>query len=175
MVSSLLPFLLFSFFLFFSFSLFLSFFLSSFFFFPFLPFLSSFFFVSNRPWVAQNQTAHVAIAKMPQRPVCLCASYNIHGHPLELVNSAKYLGVHLDSQHSFSTQERLNHPEPSCHLTTATAARAFIRPTVAYASSTWDTHSQRNTKKLDEQIQQSSAISMLPLSLTTTIGQATRH
>ena len=39
---------------------------------PFLPFLSSFFFVSNRPWVAQNQAAHVAIAKTPQWPVRLC-------------------------------------------------------------------------------------------------------
>ena len=39
---------------------------------PFCPFLSSFFFVSNRPWAAQNQAAHVAIAKMPQRPVRLC-------------------------------------------------------------------------------------------------------
>ena len=38
---------------------------------PFCPFLSSFFFVSNRPWVAQNQAAHVAIAKTPQRPVRL--------------------------------------------------------------------------------------------------------
>ena len=38
---------------------------------PFCPFLSSFFFVSNRPWAAQNQVAHVAIAKMPQQPVRL--------------------------------------------------------------------------------------------------------
>ena len=64
-VSSLLPFLL----LFFPFLFFL---LLSFFFFPFLPFPSSFFFVSNRPWAAQNQAAHVAIAKAPQRPVRLC-------------------------------------------------------------------------------------------------------
>ena len=38
---------------------------------PFLPFLSSFFFVSNRPWAAQNQAAHVTIVKTPQRPVRL--------------------------------------------------------------------------------------------------------
>ena len=38
---------------------------------PFCPFLSSFFFASNRPWAAQNQAAHVAIAKTPQRPVRL--------------------------------------------------------------------------------------------------------
>ena len=42
----------------FLFFLLLSFFLS-FFLFPFLPFLSSFFLVSNRPWAAQNQRAHV--------------------------------------------------------------------------------------------------------------------
>ena len=30
-----------------------------------------FFFVSNRPWAAQNQAAHVAIVKTPQRPVRL--------------------------------------------------------------------------------------------------------
>ena len=37
----------------------------------FLPFLSSFFFVINRPWAAQNQAFHVAIAKTPQWPVRL--------------------------------------------------------------------------------------------------------
>ena len=37
----------------------------------FLPFLTSFFFVSNRPWAAQNQAAHVAITKTPQRLVRL--------------------------------------------------------------------------------------------------------
>ena len=79
--------------LFFSFSFlspsfFLSFFLS-FFFFPFLPFLSYFFFVSNRPWAAQNQSVHVAIAKTPQRQsaydsVTQCPMFslmNLHGNP----------------------------------------------------------------------------------------------
>ena len=28
--------------------------------------------MSNRPWAARNQAAHVAIAKTPQRPVRLC-------------------------------------------------------------------------------------------------------
>ena len=52
---------------------------------PFCPFLSSFFFVSNRPWAAQNQVAHVVIAKTPQRPVCIwqyqvCCSAIINGN-----------------------------------------------------------------------------------------------
>ena len=51
---------------------------------PFCPFLSSFFFVSNRPWAAQNQAAHVAIAKTPQRPVRLCihVHYNLYDFKL---------------------------------------------------------------------------------------------
>ena len=38
---------------------------------PFCPFLCSFFFVSNQPWAAQNQAAHVAITKTQQWPVRL--------------------------------------------------------------------------------------------------------
>ena len=44
-----------------------------------LTFFPSFFFMSNRPCAAQNQAAHVAIAKTPQRPVRLCLLY-IHSH-----------------------------------------------------------------------------------------------
>ena len=57
---------------------------------PFLAFLSSFFFVSNRPWADQNQAAHVAIAKKPQRPVRLWVSlstgeyWNFSGIPVLL-------------------------------------------------------------------------------------------
>ncbi|XP_072033110.1 uncharacterized protein [Amphiura filiformis] len=99
----------------------------------------------------------------------IITSYNIHGHVLEAVNSAKYLGVHLDSRLNFNS-----HVDAITRKATSTRAflarnlnfcsqkvkeatyTTFIRPTVEYASSVWDTHTQRNTKKV-EQVQRSSA------------------
>ena len=58
------------------------------------------------------------------------ASYTIHGQTLELVESAKYLGVTIDS--------KLN------------------LPMIEYASTVWDPHTRRNINKL-EQVQRHSA------------------
>ena len=102
-VSSLLPFLL----LFFPFLFFL---LLSFFFFPFLPFLSSFFFVSNRPWAAQNKAAHVAIAKTPQRPVRLCLYRHLFKHYLMSVCNECFFPTSDWYYHkSFSFEFELNY------------------------------------------------------------------
>ncbi|XP_072028158.1 uncharacterized protein [Amphiura filiformis] len=97
------------------------------------------------------------------------ANYTIHGHNLEVVNSAKYLGVSLDSRLSFNTHIDTITKKANCtraffsrnlshgsHKVKEAVYNTFIRPTVEYAATSWDSHTQRNTSKL-EQVQRSSA------------------
>ncbi|XP_072050097.1 uncharacterized protein [Amphiura filiformis] len=97
------------------------------------------------------------------------ASYTVHGHTLEVVESAKYLGVHLDPRLNFnahvntitrkanSTRAFLNRNLSHCSRKIKEAAyTTFVKPTVEFASTTWDPHTQCNTCKV-EQIQHNSA------------------
>ena len=104
---------------------------------------------------------------LKQKPVK--ASYTINGQTLEEVDSAKLLGMDIDSKLTFS-----NHVDSICKR--ANSSRAFLsrnlrsctkdthdityitylRPTVEYASTVWDPHTCRNTNKR-EQVQCHSA------------------
>ncbi|XP_072027820.1 uncharacterized protein [Amphiura filiformis] len=112
-----------------------------------------------------------------RKPTLAC--YSIHGHTLEIVNTAKYLGVHLDSKLSFnshidtitkkanSTKAFLSRNISHCSQKVKEAAYStFIRPTVEYAASAWDT--QRNNKKL-EQVHQNSARFVMGSSVTSVL------
>ena len=93
----------------------------------------------------------------------ITASYSIHGHTLEAVSSAKYMGVHLDTHLNFNAHidtitrkansirgflgRNLGHC--TCKLKEA-AYTIFVRPCVEYASCTWDPHTQRNIRKLEQ-------------------------
>jgi hypothetical protein len=97
------------------------------------------------------------------------ASYTIHGHTLEVAKSAKYLGVHVDSKLSFNNHvdaitkkakctkaffsRNLSHSSQKVKEAVYTT---FIRPSVEFAATSWDPHTQRNSKKI-EQVQRSSA------------------
>ena len=120
-------------------------------------------------WLMSFNAAKCQVLQVTNKRKPISASYKIHGHTLEVVSSAKYLGVHLDSRLSFNTHvdniakkakstraflsRNISHCSPKVK---EAAYTTFIRPTVEYASSAWDTHTQRNTKKI-EQIQRSSA------------------
>ena len=97
------------------------------------------------------------------------SSYSIHGHDLDLVDAAKYLGVYIDSKISFnthvdavakkanSTRAFLSRNLSHCsRKIKETSYKTFVRPIAEYAASAWDPHTQRNIKKI-EQIQRSSA------------------
>jgi len=97
------------------------------------------------------------------------ASYTIHGQTLELVESAKYLGVTIDSKLNFNnhidsvakkangTRAFLNRNLRSCSLSIRDSTyKTYIRPMVEYASTVWDPHTRRNINKL-EQVQRHSA------------------
>ena len=95
--------------------------------------------------------------------------YTIRGQTFELVESAKYLGVTIDSKLNFN-----NHIDSVAKKANGTRAllnrnlrsysqsikdstyKTYIRPMVEYASTVWDPHTRRNINKL-EQVQRHSA------------------
>lgn len=120
-------------------------------------------------WLMRFNAPKCHVIRVTNKRKPIPASYTIHGHVLEVVNSAKYLGVHIDSKLSFNTHVDTITKKANC--TRAFFSRnlshssqkvkeavytTFIRPTVEFAATSWDPHTQRNTKKL-EQVQRSSA------------------
>ena len=80
-------------------------------------------------------------------------NYKIHGHILERVDSAKYLGVTLDSKLDFNkhigdickkannTRQFLQRNLRRCDTKTKAATyTTFVRPILEYASTVWDPH-----------------------------------
>jgi hypothetical protein len=103
------------------------------------------------------QVIHITNKRKP-----LICSYNIHGHPLEVVNSAKYLGVHIDSKLTFnahvdatvkkanSTNAFLSRNFSQCSRNIKkTTFTTYVRPIVEYAATAWDPHTQRNIDKIE--------------------------
>ena len=120
-------------------------------------------------WLMRFNASKCQVLRVTNKRKPICSPYTIHGHTLEVVDSAKYLGVHLDNHLNFNmhvdkitkkakaTRAFLSRNITHCSQSVKEAAyTTFIRPTVEYASSAWDPHTQRNVKKL-EQIQRSSA------------------
>ena len=95
--------------------------------------------------------------------------YTLHGHTLEVVDSAKYLGVTISedlqwSKHIDNTVSKANRTMGFIrrNLTDCTkpvkaaAYTTMARPTLEYASTVWDPHSSAETHKL-EQVQRRAA------------------
>ena len=96
-------------------------------------------------------------------------SYTIHGHTHDVVYSAKYLGIHLDSHlnlnsHFDTVTQKTNNTRAFLSRNLGhyswkikeTVFTTFVRPMVEYASTSWDPNSQRNVMKV-EQVQRSAA------------------
>ena len=90
------------------------------------------------------------------------STYTIHNHNLQSTNTAKYLGIHIDStlkwnthqqdctesKHNFSLPpQKHSHvcPRKIKHL----AYTTLVRPILEYASIIWDPHTDSNTLKLE--------------------------
>ena len=97
----------------------------------------------------------------------LPAAYTIHGQVLEIDDSAKYLGVHLDTRLTFNTyvvgitrranctRAFLSRNLSHCSQKVKEAAYTmYVRPSVEFASAAWAPHTQRNIRKV-EQVQKS--------------------
>ena len=97
------------------------------------------------------------------------STYTIHNHNLQSTNTAKYLGIHIDSTlkwntHINKTAQRANTTSAFLHRNIRTCPRkikhlaytALVRPILEYASIIWDPHTDSNTLKL-ETVQRRSA------------------
>ena len=97
------------------------------------------------------------------------SSYTIHGENLELVDSTKYLGVHLQNNLSWNTHVKAitQKANRTCSFlyrnlkkcpkeTKELAYRSLVRPILEYASPVWDPYTQSNVNDL-EQVQRRAA------------------
>ena len=88
--------------------------------------------------------------------------YTIHGHVLDTVKSAKYLGVHIQSQLNWNTHvtkiaNKANatlsflqrNLRKSPNTTKELAYKSMVRPILEYSSTVWDPHTQENASKLE--------------------------
>lgn len=109
------------------------------------------------------------VLRVTQKRKPLAASYTIHGETLDVVTSAKLLGVTIDSKLNFNdhvsavskkacgVRAFLNRNiKTQNRKVKAAAYTSYVRPTVEYASTVWDPHTQKNINKL-EQVQRTSA------------------
>ena len=120
-------------------------------------------------WLMRFNASKCQVLQITNKRKPIPATYTIHGQVLEVVDSAKYLGVHLDTHLNFNTHvdaitKRANGTRAflsrnlsHCSQKVKEAAYTmFVRPSVEFASSAWDPHTRRNIQKL-EQVQRSSA------------------
>ena len=97
------------------------------------------------------------------------STYTIHNHNLQSTNTAKYLGIHIDSTlkwntHINKTAQRANTTSAFLHRNIRTCPRkikhlaytTLVRPILEYASIIWDPRTDSNTLKL-ETVQRRSA------------------
>ena len=112
----------------------------------------------------QCQTKHIT-----NKRNIIKSTYTIHNHNLQPTNTAKYLGIHIDSTlkwntHINKTAQRANTTSAFLHRNSRTCRRktkhlaytTLVRPILEYASIIWDPHTDSNTLKL-ETVQRRSA------------------
>ncbi|XP_072181422.1 uncharacterized protein [Diadema setosum] len=120
-------------------------------------------------WLMRFNATKSQVLQVTNKRNPVPASYTIQDHVLQVVRSTKYLGVHIDSRLNFNNHvdtvtkkangtraffsRNLRHSSQKVKETVYTT---LIRPTVEYAATSWDPHTQRNIHKL-EQVQRSAA------------------
>ena len=123
----------------------------------------------EQQWMMKFHPLKCQVLRITNKRNPLQSSYTIDDHVLEKVESAKYLGVHIDSKLTFNAH--INNIIKKVNSTRAFLGRnfsnwsrrikeatytTFVRPTVEYASPVWDPHTGKNIKRL-EQVQRNCA------------------
>ena len=123
----------------------------------------------ERTWMMQFHPSKCQVIRITKKRHPIIFPYQVHGTTLEVVSSAKYLGLHVDSHLNFnqhvdvitkkanSTRAFLqrNFSNSNRKIKEATY-KTYVRPITEYAASVWDPHTQRNIRKV-EQVQRNSA------------------
>ena len=106
---------------------------------------------------AKCQTLSITRSRKPLQP-----SYVLHGHTLENVSSAKYLGVTINNtvswdDHISNTCSKANRAlsflrrnlKINASNIKEKAYKIFVRPLLEYAASVWDPYSQKNIAMIE--------------------------
>ncbi|XP_056006769.1 uncharacterized protein LOC130050570 [Ostrea edulis] len=111
-------------------------------------------------WLMEFHPKKCQVLHVTNKRKCVEYPYNIHGHTLEVVDSAKYLGVNIHK----SLTQHINHITKRANSTSAFLRRnihqcpretkalcykALVRPLLEYASVIWDPHTTENINKID--------------------------
>ena len=113
-------------------------------------------------WKMEFHPSKCQILRVTNKRKQVVGQYNIRGHNLEVVNSAKYLGLHIDQKLNFNSHVdttvkkansvtgflRRNFRHCNRHIKQATYF-TYVRPVVEYAATAWDPHTQRNINKIE--------------------------
>lgn len=116
----------------------------------------------EKEWMMEFHPQKCQILHFTNKRKIIDMPYTIHGHILEVVETAKYLGIHLHrnlkwNHHIGETTKKANStiaflrrnlyqcpPE-----TKALCYKTLVRPVMEYGSSIWDPHTQDNINKLE--------------------------
>ena len=111
--------------------------------------------VWENTWKMEFHPAKCQVLRVTNKRNPITGQY-IHGHPLEEVGSAKYLGVHIDRKLNFNTHVdatvkkansvcaflRRNFKRCNRRIKQATYF-TYVRPIVEYAATAWDPHTEK--------------------------------
>ena len=120
-------------------------------------------------WCMKFHPDKCNVVQVTNRRTPIPTSYNLHGHTLEAVTSAKYLGVTI--QNNLKWDSHINNIADKANRTLGFLRRnlrvssrkiksqayfGLVRPQLEYAATVWDPHTQCNINRL-EQIQRRAA------------------
>ena len=113
-------------------------------------------------WLMQFHPEKCEVITISNRRSPIKYGYSIHGHHLQHVNNAKYLGVTINKSLSWNTH--VDNVTKKANQTLAflrrnigmcsqdykeQAYKTFVRPTLEYASTVWDPHTARNINAVE--------------------------
>ena len=116
----------------------------------------------EKDWLMEFHPQKCQVLNITNKRKPIQFPYNIHGHVLESVESAKYLGIHIHKQLNWNTHinktmakanstcsflRRNLQKSPEC--TKELAYKSMVRPILEYASTVWDPHTQENIGKVE--------------------------
>jgi hypothetical protein len=116
------------------------------------------------------------------------SSYVLHGHTLEIVDAAKYLGVTITSDLSWNrhiqntckkASNTLNflkrNVRISCPRLKELAYKTLVRPHLEYAATVWDPHTKTNIHKVEMIQRRAARYTMNRHRNTSSVGQMLQH
>ena len=114
-------------------------------------------------WKMQFHPQKCQVLRITNKPKAIKNTYNIHGHPLEETNSAKYIGIIIDNkliwkEHISTTSRKANkvlaflrrnvsncpqHIKADCYKT-------LVRPILEYGCAVWDPHHRNDIENREK-------------------------